>query len=236
MRGGRYHQICVRNAAKVASARAAANIPRPSPGRVHIYFVSCALLPKPLSSRWSRIKGSAGWAHRGARARTSANSVDPHQQKGRSDGLKHPWNSAKLSLWHADVRTVLPHIRKKKKTAQRLHLDVRQREERSWVVELAPLYSRMGVWLLYFHEAWWCCFPFLNILIPVFNALWKIGSSEYALVRQYDEREWYKMPHIAKKEKTKKTAVESFSTLKTDTRRRRCAPFFTVYVQGLFVF
>lgn len=34
----------------------------------------------------------------------------------------------------------------------------------------------------------------------------------------------------------KKTSAESFSTLKTDTRQRRCAPFFTVYVQGLFVF
>lgn len=40
---------------------------------------------------------------------------------------------------------------------------------------------------------------------PRFNALWQIGSNEYALVRQYDEHEWYKMPHIAKKErKTKK--------------------------------
>lgn len=38
---------------------------------------------------------------------------------------------------------------------------------------------------------------------PRFNALGQIGSNEYALVRQYDEHEWYKMPHIAKKGKKK---------------------------------
>lgn len=75
---------------------------------------------------------------------------------------------------------------------------------------------------------------------PRFNALGQIGSNEYALVRQYDEHEWYKMPHIAETEKTK-TAAQSFSTLKTDTRQHRCTAFFfvcffTVYVQGLFVF
>lgn len=56
-------------------------------GRVHIYFVSCMVLPKPLSSGWSGIKGSAVGTHWGTHTHTWTNTAKSHYQRRHRDGV-----------------------------------------------------------------------------------------------------------------------------------------------------
>lgn len=137
-------------------------------GRVHIYFVSHTALSESLSSRWSRIKGSApintpghvpSRMHKNSQAPASSEEMISFGWIYNSDGFayfKSTIDTARNLFW--------PHSLNSDCTEAAL-FDARQRQERA--CGIGTTFQQNGSLIALFHEAWWCRFPFLNILIPV---------------------------------------------------------------------
>lgn len=74
-------------------------------GRVHIYLVSCMVLPKPVSSGWSGIKGSATGTHWGTHTHTCTNTAKSLYQRRRRDGVWIKLANVGRSAKHTHART-----------------------------------------------------------------------------------------------------------------------------------
>lgn len=109
------------------------------------------VLPKPLSSGWSGIKGSVAGTHWGTHTHTCTNTAKSLYPRRHRDGVWVKLPNVGRS----------PHTR----TLQRVC------GWGEWTLFESTFSSGMGFWLLYFPKIWWCHFPFLYILIPLFKCI-----------------------------------------------------------------